>query len=697
MPKKKATEQQPARDKVLSKEQQEKLLTQATTIIRAYKDHQDKVYLKDFRDYRLLAAGKMPIGVEERLKKEKYKKMAKLIPRLVADHCEDKVGMVMNETVNRPEPFRFQGINTDDQINAENARKLVMHGWNHVAPGYAGAKAEFRLTVRDAAVLGGGWLERSHWIDRRLRVQYGGNASYTSRDFDVIYVGPRWKYIRSEMMYPQPKPPEMRFETATGFVKLLTVPISFIRKEGLRGGLYAKYAKNIRNIKKDDYKSDAETQYATSSDHKEETAADFTTDFNVLIAEWWTSMLDIFGNDLPVWHVTTIANWEQNPQVLRCDIDPLGNGRHPFLFVRLFDYSEPRLYGPSIPERLYQYFLEGFYKRNQRINLLNIAIRRAGMLIGPRASFPPDFIEAEGDKIVFAAGSGKDVQSLPIELGAYQHLMAEEQKTERDAERTSATNPVQMGQTPTRREAATTTAILDQNATERTRGPVAMVEDTMIRPAAQDSHEHYLIFVPEPFIGRVLGPDRSPQFFRFSRADILGHFDAYCQGSSEVTPKAIRLANMNAMAQTYAGLPVQLDWNEFAREHFKVAEIPNIDHIVIMPSNTQAEIERENGALSNGETWIPLPHEDHQAHIAGHQQYAMNMITTGQHQGIEAKEIMRTPGFQMLQQHSQMHYQMLMQKQGVMSQSKQQASFGQMSDLLDRLGSDNMARIGMAG
>jgi hypothetical protein len=51
----------------------------------------------------------------------------------------------------------------------------------------------------------------------------------------------------------------------------------------------------------------------------------------------------------------------------------------------------------------------------------------------------------------------------------------------------------------------------------------------------------------------------------------------------------------------------------------------------------------------------------------------------------------------MLQQHSQMHYQMLMQKQGVMSQSKQQASFGQMSDLLDRLGSDNMARIGMAG
>jgi hypothetical protein len=268
-------------------------------------------------------------------------------------------------------------------------------------------------------------------------------------------------------------------------------------------------------------------------------------------------------------------------------------------------------------------------------------------------------------------------------------MLREEEKTEKDSETTAKTNPVSRGLSPERRETATTTATLDQNAKEGTLDPIGMVEDSLIIPAAQDSHEHNLILVPDPYIGRVLGNDRQPQFFRFSRADILGRFDAICQGSSEVTPKAMKLANLGGMVDRYSRLPVELDWGKIAKAHWDMAELPGAEDVVITKTIQSENIQRENGALSNGVAWVALPHEDHQTHIAGHQQYMQTMLSQG--------ATPDNPGIVAIQQHVQMHMQLMATQQGALAQQGQQASYDNMGDLLNRIGSDNQARIGMSG
>jgi len=671
------------RNKPLSPKRQSKILSQAKDTIKAYKTHWDKLYKGDFCDYRNMAAGRMPDGIQARLNKAKYTGKAMLVPRLVADHVEGKTTSIMNATVNRENPFNFVGQSRGDHINAERATQLVMYDWQ-----FTKFKMEARKAVRDAGIVGTGWMQRRHFIDRRLKSTYGGSRAYTAADFDNVFVGPTFDYIRSEMMYPEPRPSGLDFRKITGIVKVVSVPYSSILKEGLENGLYHKYRQNIKNIKKDDYKLDSEIEYSISQDHAEGETTDIETDFKVLIAEWWTSLLDVFGNNLPVWHVTTVANWEQNAQLLRCEIDPMGNGKHPFYSVTMFDPPEPRLNGAGLPEKLYQIFLETFYKKNQRINFLNSAAKRAGILIGPRSAFPAEFIEANTDMIVYS-NDAKQIQHLPTDLGAYTPLLNEEAKLEIDAEKTSKTNPVTSGQSPVRRETATTTATIDQNAKAQTLDPVGMVEQTLICPAAEDAHEHNLILTPDPYIGRVLGNDRIPHFFEFSREDVLGRFDAVCQGSSEIVTKALKLANMNSMIQTYANLPVQLDWNIIAKEHFKLAELPNIEGALISVTIQQENIDRENGALSNGIPWLPLEYEDHQRHIGGHQQHIQLLMQEGMTPD--------NPGIVAINTHIQMHMQLMAQQQGALAQTGQQASFGSEGDFLNRVGSDNNIRIGQGG
>ena len=663
----------------------DRLMQKAETTIQRYRDHWDKLYTGSFRDYRQLAAGQLPDGPKSKLEKPKYTGKAKLVPRMIADHVEDKVTSIMNATLNRSQPFRFSGNSEGDDQNAERARKLVMHNWQFKFNGGSNFKMQARKAIRDAGIVGTGWLQRSHFMDRRLKRVFGGSDAYKAKNFDTVYVGARFDHIRSEMMYPEPTPPGLDFGRITSIVKDMSVSISSIRKEGMKGGLYHRYAKNIKNIKAEDYKFDTETKYSISDDHNTGGDPELETDYKAQVTEWWTSLLDIFGNELPVWHVTAIANWETNPQLIRCSIDPMGNGKHPFYRVIMFEPAEPRLNGTCLPEKLYHHFLEAFYKRNQRINLINSASKRAGILIGPRSAFPPEFIEANADMIVYS-NNAREITHLETDLSAYQHMLKEEEKTEKDAQWTAATNPISMGLSPVRRETATTTATLDQNSKLRTLDPVSLIEQTLICPAAEDTHEHNLILVPEPYIGRVLGTDRQPQFFKFSRVDILGRFDATCEGSSEVTPKALKLANLNAMLSLYSGLPVELDLGKIAKVHWKLAEFPDAEGIVITPSTQQANIQRENEAMAEGVPWLPLPHEDGQTHIGGHQQYIHRLLQQGK--GPD------DPGIIAIQQHIQMTLQLMGMKQGALAQQGQQPSFSNMGDLLGRTGSDNMPRPG---
>ena len=674
-------------NKALTPKKQDSFLNENLEIIKVFTDFWTPKYQGPIQDYRRMAAGKLPTLVEERMKKADPKnKKSQLIPNMIADHCATKTAALINDTINNPDNFHFVGTEDADAPNAPNAEMVVKHQFRET-----NFKARARLAVNDAVITGMGFLERRHYVKRLLKRKYGGYATITANDYDIVFVGPSWDYARTEMIYLDSRARE--FDKIRGYVKYSEVPYSSIVKNSYRDGMYERYAKNIKNIKANDYDPDFQHKFDTSSDHDMEAALNTGRDFMVLIAEFWTSMINMDDLDVPAWHLTTIANPIANPQLLRFDMDPMGNGNHPLRMFKIFDYSEPRMAGWALPEQLVTLFLEQFYKTNQRINMTNMAVRRGGILMGPRSAFPAEFLAAEADKMAFTNGSAKDIQTLPVDLQAYQHLMNESMNLDLQAEKKAKTNPVSMGQFPGSRQTATTTATVDQRAKEATLDPVARVEET-ISQCALDNHEHTLFLVPEPYVGRVVGPGRSPVFFRFSRTDIAGHFDIICEGSSQITPKALRMANGVALFQQFAAAGVQFSKQKMGRTLLKLAEFPGAESIVAEESEEPQRIERENGMMSNGIPVQPLAFEDHQAHIYGHQAYITQLLQSGAHA--------KSPAVMMILMHIQMHIQLAAQSQGALdfaggNGQEQLPTFGDQGDMLNDYNSDMSSRVGQNG
>ncbi len=670
----------------LSKKKEDELVKKAVAVIDRWKTWWDtKLYKAYFPDFRRMAEGKLPKKIEDDLKQTKYKRHSKLVPRLIPDSIDDMTSKLFNSLFNREKIFDFVGrINPEDHDQAADARNVVQYDWDFEFSDSLKAKMELRKAIKDSVTVGGGFVERQHTVERVLSPRYVG-GEYKANHFDVVYVGPKWVWIRTEMIYLDPT--TRIFEKRSGYIKLLMTSISSIKKEGVEGGLYHGYKKNIKNIERGDYDENIEEAYDTGDDHRASADADEAPDFKVLLAEWWTSVDPL--KEVLTEHVVTIANPWNKPQLLRYGRDPMQTGKDPLRMCIVYP-REDRVFGNCLPEMLKDYMLEMAYKQNQRINLINKAAAVGGTIFGNISQlFGKNTVLADFGNIVNTRGS--DVKDIRIDLSAYQFLMIEEDRIAKKADKTAATNPVTAGLEASRRETATTTATIDQNAKRRTNDPIGMVEDTLIKPCAKDTLLHEFLLGEESKWIRVLGQDRKWIFKNIKREDILGNYDVVCHASSEIIPEAIRLANMNSMAQMYLNSSLDYDRQEFGRQHFKMAEIPGADRMVSDITLEQERVERENGMLADGVPVVPIEKENHSFHVIGHMKAAQEF---GGLEPDPADPIMLN-----FERHIQIHLQMqaaLSGQQGGLTVGNvpQQPSFDNMGDLLSRVGTDNRTRLG---
>lgn len=670
----------------LSKKKEEKLVQKTVDVIDQWKNWWDgKLYKGFFPDYRRMADGKLPQVIEDKLSADKYKRRAKLVPRLIPDAISDMTSKLFNALFNRDKLFDFVGrINAEDDDKAADAYHVVKHDWDFEFADLMPTKIEFRKALRDSVTVGGGFVERQHHTERILSPRYIG-GEYKASHFETVYVGPRYVWIRAEMIYVDPT--TRIFKKRSGYIKLLTTSISAIRKEAVEGGLYEEYKKNVKNIQKGDFDPDLEATYDPSDDHRGNQQDDEAPDFKVTLGEWWTSIDPL--KEILTEHVVTIANPLKTPLLLRYDRDPMQTGKDPLEMCVVYP-DDTRLFGKCIPEMQQDYMLEMFYKRNQRIDLINRAKAIGGTTFGNTSAFNKNtLLVKEG---LFVNMRGSDMKHIPLDLTAYPHLMAEEDRIRKDADRTAATNPVTMGLEASRRETATTTATIDENAKRRSNDPISMAEDTLIRPCAKGSLIHEYVLGSEEKWVRILGRDRKWIFKNIRREDILGNFDVVCHASTEILARAVKQANMNAMGQMYMNSAVEFDRQEFAREHFKLSEIPNADRIVSDVTLEKERIARENSMLIAGIGIKPLMKENHSQHVIGHLTALQEMLG----QDGDPNEPMAVP----LKTHAQIHVQMqatISGQQGglVAGNVAQQPSFDNTGSLLDRIGTDNRSRIGM--
>jgi hypothetical protein len=605
----------------LPKKKQDELYHRLRPIIDGWKQHWDKIYLNQFMDYRRMANGELPTELATKLAGKDYTYHSKLVPRVIPQGISYLKSTLVNSVFNRDNIFEFVGRRDEDFSRAQNAYDLVSYEFE-----ITGVQEILEMAIEDACEVGGGWVERMHYTERVLAPTYNENMALNRSHFEEIYAGPKLLYLKPEMVYPDPKATHL--SEITGYFKIMSVPISELKQNAVEGGIYYEYAKNLNNIKSGDYDPSVKEESMVQDDHKDASeVAD--PDFPVMVCEIWKRM-SIEPDKFPAWHLITIANYNTKFQIIRLDRDPMRTGTHPLRMIRVYP-KNGRLYGESIPEKIQAYMLEMWHKRNQAINLVNLAVDLSGMILGAEGQFDANSLAAKRGKILkVRSGDAKNVGTIPIDTSSLPHVINQVALIEKDIESELAASRVTMGLAASRRETATTTAVVDENSKIRANSPIRAVENTGIKPIAKDFLLHSQLLMDENFIIRVLGP-KGYDFKNMSRADILGLYDVKCYGSSEVLSKGIKQALMDKFAQIYLGNPlVRMDRQKFVLEHMKSAEIAGADHIVDSLTDEQAEVDRENGAFLAGmQGWEALMHEDHDTHIIGHMEVMEQMKQGG--------------------------------------------------------------------
>jgi len=599
----------------LTPKKQKALLGEQTELITTYKNHWDKTYKGSFNDYRMMADGEMPKKVAAELKKTRYKRASKLIPRVIPDGIDYLRTIIVDALFNRAEVFGLAGRGSEDHVRAEFANALVHYEFD-----ITDVEDQFDKIIEDACTLGGGFGEINHWEDRRLNPGYTGkDGEFSRNDYKTIYAGPRLVYQKAESIFLTPGIKD--FDKISAYARLFATNISNIQMLTDKGSQYHEYAKNVPKIKASHFDIDGDQENDTQTDHERDSQDVHTKDFQVQLAVVWEKRPPVDGS-VPQWHRTIIANYKHNPILLEFEKDPMKTGKHPLVMCRIYPKNN-RVYGEGVPEKVYNYMLEKFHKRNQRIDFVNLAHILGGTIFAPQGLLDKKalLLDELGKIINVNAGNVKnDISTIALDLAPLQSSLQEELLVDNDIEKTLATNKVSMGQGTGQRESATEVYTVDQNAKVRANSPIRAVEKTLLKPTVKGYLIHSQLFMPEEFAIRVTGRDMGKIAFKdLKRSDILGQFDVKCNASRELLTRAMKQALMDRVIQTYSGNPrVQLNWQRLAREHFELLEIPDVDVIVPDMGDEAQRIDRENGMLMNGNPIEALLFEPHEEHMIKH-------------------------------------------------------------------------------
>lgn len=593
------------------------LLDLATGLTQDFIQHWDTLYLGEFRDYRRMAAGALPQKLATELERDLYKRRSKLIPRLVPDAISTVKGTIQHNLFHREDTFQLTGEGEEDHRKSEKAEQVVKYGWRTT-----NTETVCGEILDDTLEVGLGYGETEHWKKtHRTKRPMPVFNKLTYNSTETIYDGPRLKRFRTELVYPEPV---TRFEDMTAYARLVTVPISTLRREAQKGGLHYKYRENVGLLKAQCAGEDPNLKYNIDKLKNTQWGNNNTRipDYKVLVCVVWVRIAES-DYAVPEWRRIIIGNYDQDPKIIGNDIDPLDSGECPLVVCRAFPRND-RFAGSSVPEMVYGLLLEKWAKRNQRIDYANQMIMLAGMLIMPPNSIKKNPILAEMNKIIELQGSytADSIKSITMDSRPITTSLNEEAVIDNDVRRTLNTNEISSGYSPSRREAATTNAIIDENSKLQQSTPIKAVEDSLVIPVVRAYLQDFQNFSDPSFIIRITGERGQILFMNMEKSAILGNFDIKCRASSEVIPRALKQQMYTQFVNQYAANPkVNVDWNLIAKEHLKSMELGSIADIAIKDMETEMQnIQREESMMINGVVYEARPYEPHDLHLVSHLQ-----------------------------------------------------------------------------
>ena len=582
-----------------------------------------------FADYRLMAVGELPKEHTQRLKRTEYEQRSKLKPRLIVDAIKDLKSYSSHTIFHNPDgAFGFDPTEENDIGRAEKATDLVKHCWyrTHV-------KRTCKAIIEDMAQVGTGYSMINQWIDRRyvpqppvsrIRKTINGITGKTQEQFKILYRGPKLVRLKTELVCPQRV---KEWDKVSAIARKFTIPYSKLQYESVSGGLASKYAPQIRKLEAREFE-EPDKLFEIHKDNEETTIRPKIKDFPVLCAELWQNCM--YGDDkYPTWYRTIIADFdlggENEPIVFNFDRDPMQTGMHNIIHSTIFPCSD-RLNGFGVPEMLKDLNLEMFFKRNQVIDYINLLMAVHGTIWGLPNGMPPDDITVQtGRYKELKQGNPKDLHTVKLDITPVTAASVEIGRIEQDVQKAMAQNEITSGRTPVRREAATIGALIDENAKIRQTDPIEEIEESLIKPVATGYLMQIQTFMTSGMRIRILGRDKAFEWELVKPEEIQGAFDVRCVASSQIMPRAMKQANMNAFLQTFGGNPYiapKLDWLELYKDVCDILEWPKAKQYVKDPSRLEEDIRREEEfMIANPDMpWAVNPSEDHPEHNSSHMQ-----------------------------------------------------------------------------
>lgn len=646
----------------LDKETELKVIDKTKTLALDWKGHWDKAYDGIFKDYRRMADGLLDLATEKRLNAKEFEWNSKLVPRVIPNIIDYLKSTIINSTFNRDTIFELIGRRKNDDMRADDASDLLSYEFDVM-----GVRDISEQILEDSLEVGIGYGETAIHKERALTPRFEdaeetpGRQKFNRENVEMIYTGPRLSFKPVEMIYPDPSAYNINDRNFRGYAEYLELPISAIIEEGMTGGMYEEYAKNISEIKPGDFNPAIRAQYQRSKDHEgsEAIVYDKDDDFPVLALQMWRRIA-IFEKEIPKWHLIVIANAYTNPQLLRLDVDPLKTNHHPLVACRVFPKNR-RLVGKCAAEKLKDYMLEKYHGKNKVIDISNDISEFAGMMFVPEGMFDKNSMAVKRRKVVKTMAMSSEIKTINLDSSPIPHLMNREDRIDREIQETMATNPITLGQTPSRKETATAIATVNENAQIRANSPIRSFENTLLVPVAKNFLLLSQLMMPEDFVIRILGKDNAWDYKSMSKADILGQFDIKCYGSSEVLTKGVKLALLEKSFQVFGMNPhVRIDWQGMAKKYYKLAEIGGVDKLIPELTWDEADADRENGALLGGVVWKAIESDNHDIHIIKHleaKEMASQILAMAQQEGQPDVVQKLTVIVSNIEQHSRQHEQ----------------------------------------
>ena len=576
-------------------------------LIKTLRDSWTSTYLK-FSDYRRMANGELPKEMADRLELPEYERRSKLRPRIIVDAIKDMKSYINHTIFNNPDgPFEFTPV--DDQTdwrNAENSTRLVRHGWK-----LTGVKMTAKSVLDDTLQTGVGYSMISQSVKRR----------FVGNNFREVYRGAESKRLRVESVFPQ----KVKYwESVSALARLFVLPVSYLLKETVPGGLLIDHKKAVKNLKRVHF-DDPELLYELYPESTEnaEQAENQIKDFPVLIAELWQSAM--YGKDeIPQWYRTWVADFEAgDPIVIGFDEDPMGTNYHNIIRSQVFPVTD-RLTGAAVPEMLVDLDLEMFNKVNQMIDYGNLLSNLQGTVIGRHNGMAADSLICRiGRFMGLKTGEPKDLHTIGLDvqplITGYQELG----RIQHDVEHTMAQNANTFGREGARRETATVGSIINEGAIIRQTDPVEEFEETYVKPTANAYLMQAQIFMGQTQRLRILGQDGAIEWEGVvTPEDIMGAYDVVCTGSAQIIPRAMKQANIKAIMDSFMANPYlapKIDWISFFKDIMELIEFPKAKRYIKDQTQVEADIKRENDFMvASGMAWPVNLTDDDTEHLKGH-------------------------------------------------------------------------------